>query len=229
MGLGPNNDGCNPESCKDVLIQNCYFDTGDDCIAIKSGRNNDGRRLNTPSENIVIQNCQMKEGHGGVVIGSEMTGGARNVFAENCVMDSPNLDRAIRIKTNSTRGGFVENVYVRNITIGEVREAVLKINFYYEEGDTGDFTPMVRNINLENIASQKSKYALYLKGYERSPITDVRLKNCVLNNTEEPDVIGNVKNLVMENVLINGKPVENPAEKYATEKETAAAGCSGEK
>jgi polygalacturonase len=166
----------------------------------------------------------MKEGHGGVVIGSEMTGGVRNIFAENCTMDSPNLDRAIRIKTNSVRGGFVENVYVRNIAIGEVSEAILKINFYYEEGDTGDFTPMVRNINLENIVSQKSDHALYIKGYERSPITDVRLKNCVLNNASAPNVIDDVKNLVMENVLINGKSVANPAEK-----ETTAVGCSGQK
>ena len=93
-GLGPNNDGCNPESSKDVLIKDCFFNTGDDCIAIKSGRNADGRRVNVPGENIVIQGCNMKEGHGGVVLGSEISGGVRNVFAEDCVMDSPNLERA---------------------------------------------------------------------------------------------------------------------------------------
>ncbi|MGH7975402.1 MAG: glycoside hydrolase family 28 protein, partial [Limisphaerales bacterium] len=81
---GPNNDGCDPESCRDVLIENCLFDTGDDCIAIKSGRNNDGRRVNVPSENIVIRNCTMKDGHGGVTIGSEISGSCRNVFVENC-------------------------------------------------------------------------------------------------------------------------------------------------
>jgi polygalacturonase len=110
VGYGPNNDGCDPESCKDVFIQSCYFDTGDDCIAIKAGRNNDGRRVNVPTENVVIQNCHMKNGHGGVVIGSEMTGGVRSIFTENCIMDSANLDQAIRVKTNSVRGGFVENV-----------------------------------------------------------------------------------------------------------------------
>ena len=86
---GPNNDGCDPESCRDVLIEDCTFDTGDDCIAIKSGRNDDGRRVNVPIENVVIRNCVMKDGHGGVVIGSEISGGARNVFAEKCRMDSP--------------------------------------------------------------------------------------------------------------------------------------------
>ncbi len=205
VGLGPNNDGCNIESCKDVLVKGCYFDTGDDCIPINAGRNNDGRRVNVPSENIVIQDCQMKDGHGGVVIGSMMTGGVRNVFAENCMMDSPNLDRAVRLKTNSVRGGFIEDVYVRNITIGQVKEAVLKIDFYYEEGDTGDFTPVVRNINLENITCKRSKYALLLNGYQRSPITDVTLRNCVFDNIAKPNVISQVKNLVLENVKINGE------------------------
>ncbi len=203
-GRGPNNDGCNPESCKDVLIEGCYFNTGDDCIAIKSGRNNDGRRVNKPSENIVIRDCLMKAGHGGVVIGSEMSGSIRNVFAENCIMDSPNLNQALRIKTNSHRGGFVENVYARNIAVGQVSEAVLKVNFHYEEGDTGKFTPKVRNINMENIICKKSKYALFLKGYERSPIADVRLKNCTFDNVESADIIDNVRNLVLENVKING-------------------------
>ncbi|MBN1364387.1 MAG: glycoside hydrolase family 28 protein [Syntrophaceae bacterium] len=209
-GLGPNNDGCNPESCKDILIEGCYFNTGDDCIAIKSGRNNDGRRLSVPTENVIVQNCKMKEGHGGVVMGSEMTGGVRNVFAENCIMDSPNLDRAIRLKTNAVRGGFLENIYVRNITVGEVREAVLKINFYYEEGDKGDFTPHVRNVNMENVTSKKSKYALLLNGYERSPISDVHIKNCAFNNVKSSNSVGGIKNVILENVKINGEVFNGP-------------------
>jgi polygalacturonase len=206
IGHGPNNDGCNPESSKDVLIEGCYFNTGDDCIAIKAGRNNDGRRVNTPSENIIIRNCQMKDGHGGVVIGSETSGGTRNVFAENCTMDSPNLDRALRIKTNSVRGGTIENIYLRNIKIGQVAEAVLKVNFQYGEGDAGDFTPIVRNINMENVTSGKSRYAFSISGYERSPITGIHLKNCVFNNVEKNNVLVGVKNLDLMNVEINGKP-----------------------
>ncbi len=210
IGHGPNNDGCNPESCKDILIKGCYFDTGDDCIAIKAGRNNDGRRVNVPTENIIVQDCEMKDGHGGVVMGSEMTGGVRNVFAENCIMDSPNLDRAIRLKTNSVRGGFLENIYVRNINVGQVAEAVLKVNFYYEEGDKGNYTPYARNINLENVTSKKSKYALLLNGYERSPITDVYLKNCTFDNVESSNSIGGIKNVVLENVKINGEVFNGP-------------------
>lgn len=205
IGHGPNNDGCNPESCKDVLIEGCLFDTGDDCIAIKSGRNNDGRRINVPSENIVIRNCQMKDGHGGVVMGSEVSGGVRNVFAENCAMDSPNLDRGLRIKTNSVRGGTIENVYLRNTTIGQVAEAVLRIDFNYGEGDTGKFTPTVRNINMENVTSKKSRYALQINAYERSPATDIFLKNCTFDGVERPNVLIRVRNLVLENVKINGE------------------------
>jgi polygalacturonase len=205
-GLGPNNDGCDPESCKDVLIEGCYLDTGDDCIAIKSGRNNDARRVNVPSENIVIRNCQMKAGHAGVAVGSEITGGAKNIYVENCTMDDPNLDRAIRLKTNAVRGGFIENVYVRDISIGQVKEAVLLIDFFYPDLEKGNYKPVVRHINMENVTSRKSGYALFLRGFEDAPITDVRLKNCTLDNVTNPPVISNVKNLVLQNVKINGKP-----------------------
>ena len=204
-GLGPNNDGCDPESCKDVLIKGCSFNTGDDCIAVKSGRNNDGRRVNVPSENIIIQDCVMKDGHGGVVIGSEISGGVKNVFAENCKMDSPNLDRAIRIKTNAVRGGIIENIFARNIDIGEVKEAVLKINFFYEEGEKGSFIPVVRNINLENINSQRSKYAIWIKAFDSSPVQSVTIMNCNFDNVEKENVLENVKDLKINAVTINGK------------------------
>jgi polygalacturonase len=207
-GLGPNNDGCNPESCENVLISDCFFNTGDDCIAIKSGRNNDGRRIGKPSENIIIKNCKMKEGHGGVVIGSEISGGVRNIFVENCEMDSPNLDRAIRIKTNSIRGGFVENLYARNIKIGVVKEAVLKINFYYEEGDSGEYTPSVKNIILENITSQKSDYALWIRAYERSKVAGLRIENCRFENVSNGSVLENVEVPIYKNYFVNCKLVE---------------------
>lgn len=195
---GPNNDGCNPESCSNVLIEDSYFDTGDDCIAVKSGRNRDGRRLATPSQNIIIRNCIMKDGHGGVTIGSEASGGVRNIYAENCMMDSPNLERALRIKTNSVRGGFIENVYMRNVTVGQVSDAVLRIDLFYEEGDKGAYPPVVKNIEMMNVTSRKSRYALYLRGYLHNPITNVRILNCTFENSSEPDVIENVDMLTMD-------------------------------
>jgi polygalacturonase len=207
-GLGPNNDGCDPESSKDALIRNCSFNTGDDCIAIKSGRNADGRRVGVPSENIIVQDCRMKDGHGGVVIGSEMSGGVRNVYAERCTMDSPHLERALRIKTNSVRGGVVENVFVRNVKVGQVADAVVKINFFYEEGDVGGFTPVVRRVELKNVESSKSKYALWIRAYDRSPATDIRIEDCTFSNVAETSVIESVTNLSVVNVKINGKLVK---------------------
>lgn len=188
IGHGPNNDGCNPESSKDILIENCYFDTGDDCIAIKSGRNADGRRVNVASENIIVRNCTMKDGHGGVVIGSEISGSARNVFVEDCVMDSPNLDRGLRIKTNSMRGGVVENIFMRDVKMPQVRETPLKIDYYYQEGDSGAFPPTVRNIFMTNVLCQKSQYPWHIRGYAHNPVRNVVLTNCVFENTENEGV-----------------------------------------
>ncbi len=202
---GPNNDGCDPESCRDVLIDGCTFDTGDDCIALKSGRNEDGRRLNVPIENVVIRDCTMKDGHGGVVIGSEVSGGARNIFAEACRMNSPQLDRALRIKTNSVRGGVTEHVYMRNVTIGQVAEAVVTINFFYEEGDAGKFPPTVRDVEVRNVTSRKSQYGLLLRGYAHDPISDVRVIDCSFEQIEKPDVLEGVKEIAYVNTRTNGR------------------------
>ncbi len=201
--LGPNNDGCNPESSKNILIENCIFDTGDDCIAIKSGRNEDGRRINVPSENIMVRNCTMYEGHGGVVIGSEISGNVRMVFVENCLMDSKNLERAIRIKSNSLRGGVVEDIYIRNLKVLQVSEATFKINLFYSTG-RGKFYPVIRNIYLEEVHSYKSKYPIWINAGEETPVENIYLINCTFEEAEKENFIKNARNLVMENVLING-------------------------
>ena len=206
IGDGPNNDGCDPESSKDVLIEDCYFKTGDDCIAIKSGRNNDGRRIGRPSENIIIRNCKMEDGHGGIVIGSEISGGCRNVFVENCKMDSPSLLRAIRIKTNKHRGGIVENIYVKNVTIGEVSEAVLRINLKYDssnEGQEGNFLPIVKNVFLSDVTSEKSKYGIFIEGLEKSKIKNITIQNCSFNNVFNGNIIKNIDGLVFNNFYVN--------------------------
>jgi polygalacturonase len=207
--FGPNTDGCDPESCTDVLIKDCFFNTGDDCIAIKSGRNADGRRTNTPSRNIVIQGCRMKDGHGGVSIGSEISGGVRNVFAENCQMDSPHLYSVVRLKNNAMRGGVLENIYARNIEVGQVSMAGLSIDFFYEEGKSGTFTPVARNIELRNIKVQKADYALYLRGFENAPIENVRLVECDFNRVAKSNVLENVKDLFLHDVHVNGKLLDS--------------------
>jgi polygalacturonase len=206
---GPNNDGCNPESCRDVLIKDCYFDTGDDCIAVKSGRNADGRRLNTPTENIIVQGCHMKEGHGGVTVGSEISGGVRNLFAENCRLDSPNLDHALRVKNNAMRGGLLENLHFRNIQVGQVAHAVITIDFNYEEGSKGTFTPVVRNYTVDKLTSGKSKHALDVQGLSGAPIFNLRLTNCTFENVAEASIVKNVKDATFDNVKINGRVVDS--------------------
>ena len=208
---GPNSDGCDPESCRDVLIKNCYFDTGDDCIALKSGRNADGRRVGRPIENVVVQGCEMKDGHGGVVIGSEVSGGARNIFAEDCLMDSPNLERAIRVKTNKVRGGTVENLYFRNIEVGEVREAVVRINMLYAIfSDTSvAYIPTVRNIYVDHVTSKKSKYGVLIDGYDAEhPVTNVHLSDCRFDGVAEGNKIQHAEGLRFTDVFVNGEAVE---------------------
>lgn len=209
---GPNGDGCDPESCKNVLIEDCVFDTGDDCIAIKSGRNEDGRKWNTPSENIIVRNCTMADGHGGVVIGSEISGGYRNLYVENCTMDSPNLDRVIRIKTSNARGGLIENIYVRNVEVGQCREAVLRINLDYEPNEVAKrgFTPEVRNVVLENVTCKKSQYGVWLYGLsDVTNINGVVLKDCKFEGVETGGNFskGLVGDVVFENCTINGTTV----------------------
>lgn len=209
---GPNSDGCDPESCRNVLIEGCYFDTGDDCIALKSGRNQDGRRSGRPVENVVVRDCEMKDGHGGVVIGSEVSGGARNIFAEDCLMDSPNLERAIRVKTNKVRGGTIENLFFRNITVGEVSEAVVRVNMRYPifSDTTETFVPVVRNIHVENVTSRKSRYGLLLEGYgPDDPVRGVTLEHCRFDGVAEGNRLEHVRDLRLEEVYVNGERI-NP-------------------
>jgi unsaturated rhamnogalacturonyl hydrolase len=186
---GPNNDGCNPEACKDVLIEDTVFDTGDDCIAIKSGRNNDGRRIGIPTEDVVIRRCTMKDGHGGVTIGSEISGGCRNVFVEDCTMDSPNLDRAIRFKSNAIRGGVVENIFVRNVKVGTVADAALQIDFVYEEGAKGPHKPVVRNLVIENMSVGKARRVLDVQGFTGAEISGVRIHKSSFNGINKDDTV----------------------------------------
>jgi polygalacturonase len=202
---GPNNDGCDPESCRDVLIEDCVFDTGDDCIAVKSGRNAEGRRLRAPTENVVIRNCRMADGHGGVTLGSEITAGVRNVFVEDCRLDSPNLDIAIRFKNNAMRGGTLENIHIRNIVVGQVRQAVIAIDYNYQEGANGPYRPVFRNMTVEKLTSGRSRHALDLQGFANAPIEGITLRDCIFGSAAEPNILRHVNGLTAERVTINGE------------------------
>jgi len=204
---GPNTDGCDPESCRDVLIKDCSFATGDDCIAIKSGRNNDGRRVPVPSENIVIQGCRMKDGHGGITIGSEISAGVRNVFAEDCHLDSASLNVAIRVKNNALRGGQLENFYFLNIEVGQVVDAAVAVDFNYEEGENGPYTPRMRHLVIENLRSGKSRRAVNLQGLKKAHLDDIQLSNCTFENVGNSSVVKYVDGLTLSNVRVNGNIV----------------------
>jgi polygalacturonase len=200
--LGTNNDGCDPESCRDVLIEDSLFETGDDCIAIKSGRNNDGRRIGVPTENVVIRRCTMRDGHGGVTMGSEISGGVSNVFVSDCTMDSANLERALRFKSNAVRGGVIENIFVRDVKLGRVARAALSVEFDYEEGANGPHKPVLRHVLIENLTSTSSGRVAYVAAFPGAVIENIRLKNCTFLGVEAADWLKDAGSLAFENVTI---------------------------
>ncbi|MCO6009388.1 glycoside hydrolase family 28 protein [Actinoallomurus purpureus] len=203
---GPNNDGCDPESCTDVVITGSTFDTGDDCIAIKAGRNADGRRVNVPSRNILVEDCEFRDGHGGVTIGSEMTGGVSAVFARNLRMNSPNLNSCLRLKTNSMRGGHIHDVHMKDVEVGQLAVAAIQIDFYYDEGPGHPYNPSVSGIHVENLHVGTTKYVLDTRGYPDDPIKDVTLTHCRFDKATAADVVENVEGLVLTDVTVNGSP-----------------------
>jgi polygalacturonase len=186
---GANNDGCDPESSRDVLIEKCLFDTGDDCIAIKSGRNNDGRRVGVPSVNLIIRDCTMRDGHAGTAIGSEISGSCSNVFVENCEMSSPNLMCVLRLKSNAVRGGVLQNIFMRNVNVGLVKDSVLQIDFLYDEGAKGDYRPVARNVVMDHITVAQTPRVLNVRGFPAADISDIRIYDSTFKQIKRPDVI----------------------------------------
>lgn len=202
---GANNDGCDPESCRDVLIEKCLFDTGDDCIAIKSGRNNDGRRVGVPSVNLVIRDCTMRDGHAGTAIGSEISGSCSNVFVENCEMSSPNLMCALRLKSNAVRGGVLQNIFMRNVNVGLVKDSVLQIDFLYEEGAKGGFKPVAHNVEMDNITVAQTPRVLNVRGVPGADISGVRICSSTFKQIKRPDVVEDADVKLVDCSLENAK------------------------
>ncbi|MET9317377.1 glycoside hydrolase family 28 protein [Kribbella sp. NPDC003505] len=208
---GPNNDGVNPESSQYVHIQDCTLNCGDDCIAIKSGKGADGLRINVPSENILIEDCTLNIRYGAITIGSEMTGGVRNVFVRNCTIGSPNLYFGLYIKTNSVRGGFAENIYLRDLDISNLTKEVVSCNFYRSEGDVGPLTPRVRNVELRNVNVGHARNAFSIFGYPRSPIQDFRLIDCTYTSIDAASSIQDTE-LSFQNFTVNGQLITDLAQ-----------------
>jgi len=200
----PNTDGINPESCKNVRIFNCFVDCGDDCITIKSGYNEDGRRVGKPCENIVISNCTFAHGRSAIGIGSEMSGDVRNVTISNCVFNG--TKRGIRIKTGRGRGGIVENYRADNIVMANV-ETAISIDMYYgnkseDKEPVSEKTPFFKNIHLSNITAVNVENAAQISGLPEAPAAAISIVNSnftVKNGFE----VKFVDNLQLRDVTVN--------------------------
>ena len=200
----PNTDGINPESCRYVHISNCHISVGDDCITIKSGKDIPGRTKAAPAQNYTITNCTMLSGHGGVVIGSEMSGGVKNITISNCVFDG--TDRGIRIKTARGRGGVVEDIRVDNIIMKNIGEQALLLDMEYTKAapePLSERTPKFRNIRFSNITAY-AKTAMYVNGLDEMPIKEVSLTDVVFE-VENGIVLKKAKDIAFHNLRINTK------------------------
>lgn len=193
----PNTDGINPESCKDVRIANCYVNVGDDCLTIKSGLESDLLQKQKACENITVTNCVFAHGHGGVVIGSEMSGGVKNVTVSNCIFQ--NTDRGIRIKTRRKRGGIVEDIIVNNVIMDKVIAGITANGYYNCNADPNDTslfleepapiredTPMIRNFILSNIIMKNVRGAgIYFNGLSEAPVSNIKISNVDISMTPD--------------------------------------------
>lgn len=198
----PNTDGINPESCRNVHISDCHISVGDDCITIKSGKDRSGRKANVPAENHTITNCTMLSGHGGVVIGSEMSGGVKKIVISNCVFDG--TDRGLRIKTARGRGGIVEDIRVDNIIMKNIRDQAIVLDMQYAKTTpepVSERTPAFRNIHFSNITAQGNQ-AGYLNGLDEMPIEDISF-NDINMDMKSGFVVKMARNIEFHNIRVN--------------------------
>lgn len=204
-GDTPNGDGINPCSSRNVLIENCILDTGDDCIAIKSGKDTDGRRINIPTENVVVRNVTGYRGHGGVVIGSEISGGIKNVYAYNCNFNG--TDRMVRLKAARGRGGYVKNVWYENLKADTIEEEAIRLNLLYHgerlpEQPVDVTTPVFENIHIKNISCKYSKQnAIQILGIPEMKIRNVTIDSVSITSDKGIEII-DAHNIVLRNIQV---------------------------
>ena len=204
----PNTDGINPESCRNVHISDCHISVGDDCITLISGRDAQARRLGVPCENITITNCTMLSGHGGVVIGSEMSGSVRKVTISNCVFDG--TDRGIRIKSTRGRGGVVEDIRVSNIIMSNIKREAVVLNLKYSKMPVepmSERTPLFRDISISGLTAVGVKTPVKIVGLEEAPVTDIILRDINVKNAREKCIFENCERIRLTDVIVNGKEV----------------------
>jgi len=206
-----NGDGIDIESCSNVLIEDCILDVGDDAICIKSGKDEEGRKRGIPTEKVIIRRNKVYLGHGGFVVGSEMSGGARDIFVEDCTFMG--TDKGIRFKTTRGRGGIVENIHIRDINMSDIVDEAIFFDMYYwtkppEANEVQEIppvtveTPRIRNVFIENIHCNGAKVGVFVRGLPEMPVQHIHMKN--LNLTVNKGIeIKDAQHITIENALLN--------------------------
>jgi len=204
-----NNDGCDPEACTNVLIQHCNFTVGDDGIAIKAGRDQDGWRIGQPTENVIVRNCVFNSKTNGLCIGSEMSAGVRNVYMDNVTIKK--CLSAVYFKSNLDRGGFIENIHVSDVHCDSARSAVIRFENNYHGSRGGHYPTKFDGFYIQNISCDHSgEVGIYAVGVQGNPLENIHLKNITVLNTPTNQIVDVAKNLTYENVVINGVKVPKP-------------------
>ena len=215
-----NGDGIDIESCKNVLMTNSWIDAGDDAICIKSGKDEDGRKRGIPCENVIVKNCICYHGHGGFVVGSEMSGGVKNVYVKNCRFSG--TDVGLRFKSTRGRGGVVENIYIEDVVMNDIATEALLFDLFYggksalealEDSPNGEpstdmvakpvdeTTPQFRNIYVDNVVCRSARRAMLFNGLPEMNVENVEVRNSVIE-AEIGAEINESTNVLLENVKI---------------------------
>lgn len=223
-----NGDGIDLESCKNALIVNSVLDVGDDAICIKSGKDEEGRRRGRPTENVLVDNCRVFKGHGGFVVGSEMSGGVKNISVTNCSFIGTNI--GLRFKSTRGRGGVVENIYVRNVSMYNIVNEAFLFDLYYMGGSKSattpavdETTPVFRNIFVKNIVANQASRAMFFNGLPEMNISNIVVENSSFT-TRQGAVLSEAEGIRFSDVSIN--PSEGPALKLNNVKNFDASGLS---
>ena len=209
----PNNDGCDPESTSNVLIEKCIFRTGDDAIAIKAGRDADGREIGRPSKNIVIRNCLFQSECNGLCIGSEMSGGVENVYMDNIQIGT--VKNALYFKSNRDRGGYIRNIQVSNITIERSKGAILRFETNYFGFRGGRHASQYENFRISNVKADCSDhYAIFMDGYEEKPIRNIEIEHFHVRKAAYPYYLKCAENIRLKDTSVNGRNLPEYPEKH---------------
>jgi polygalacturonase len=203
-------DGVDLDSSSYAHVHDSKFNTNDDCVVVKCGRDADGRRVGIPSTHVVVERCKFSGRWGGITIGSEMSGGVRKVFCRDCEINAPDypgrypIKHALYVKTNQDRGGVIDGVHLRNVFGRNVEREVLFVSMYYQNGGTKGFFPQIDNLTIDRMRIDGGRTAATFRGFPQQHIRNVRITNSTFTAITGPNLIEHTDNLVFRNTTING-------------------------